>query len=312
MAEVSISGADLWSWRQQAVRQLIDWATDSQAQSNYLQELDWLLIAVTDLDKLSLRLETFRSRPYIELTRSLPTLSQLWQQRLEQHVPIQYLLGQTTWRNLTLEVAPGVLIPRPETELLIDIAQNWVLQHPTLHPDSPMQWADLGTGSGAIALGLAQSFPQADIHAVDISPIALDIAQRNAKRIQGKIHGTTPIRFYQGEWLTPLDRFKGYLDGIISNPPYIPSAEIPNLQPEVFQHEPHLALDGGKDGLASMYRIVKQAPEYLQVGGLLLLEMMRGQAASVKEFLQSNGQYTNIQIHADLAGIERFVFATRI
>jgi release factor glutamine methyltransferase len=306
MAEVS--GEDLWRWRQHAVRQVIDWATDSQAQSNYLQELDWFLIAVADLDKLSLRLETFRARPHIELTRSLSTLSQLWQQRLEHHVPIQYLLGWTTWRDLTLEVAPGVLIPRPETEILIDLAKSWVAHHPTLHPDAPMQWADLGTGSGAIALGLAQSFPQADIHAVDISPTALDIAQRNAMQI----HGAKPIRFYQGEWLDPLERFKGCFDGIISNPPYIPSTELPNLQPEVFRHEPHLALDGGRDGLASMYRIVKQAPEYLQVGGVLLLEIMRGQAASVKELLQSDGQYADIRIHSDLAGVERFVLATRI
>jgi release factor glutamine methyltransferase len=302
-----VSGEDLWRWRQQAVQQVVDWATDPQAQSNYLQELDWLLIAVANLDKLSLRLETFRSRSQIELTRSLPTLSQLWQQRLEQHIPVQYLLGQTTWRNLTLEVAPGVLIPRPETELLIDLAYNWVVQHPTLRPNSPMQWADLGTGSGAIALGLAQSFPQADIHAVDISPIALEIAQRNARQLKA-----APIQFYEGEWLKPLGHLKNCLDGIVSNPPYIPSAEIPTLQPEVFQHEPHLALDGGKDGLASIYRIVNQSPKYLRVGGVLLLEMMRGQAASVKELLQSNGQYTNIQIHTDLAGVERFVLTTRI
>jgi release factor glutamine methyltransferase len=303
-----VSGEDLWRWRQQAVRQAIDWVADSQAQSSYLQELDWLLVAVADLDKLSLRLEAFRSRSSIELTRSLSDLSQLWQQRLERHVPIQYLLGWTTWRDLTLEVAPGVLIPRPETELLIDLAQNWVLHHPTLRLDSLMQWADLGTGSGAIALGLAQSFPQADIYAVEISPIALDIAERNARQI----HGARPIRFYQGEWFNPLEGLKGYFDGIVSNPPYIPSAELPSLQPEVFQHEPHLALDGGEDGLDLMYRIVKEAPEYLQVGGVLLLEMMRGQAASVKELLRSNGQYTNIQIHSDLAGIERFVLATRI
>lgn len=303
-----VSGEDLWAWRQQAIQQVKDWATDSQAQSNYLQELDWLLLSIADLDKLALRLETFRVLPAIELTRSLPTLSLLWQQRLEQHVPVQYLLGQTTWRNLTLEVAPGVLIPRPETELMIDLAQHWVAQHPTLHSGSAMQWADLGTGSGAIALGLAQSFPQAEIHAVDVSAIALGIAQRNAEQLNRVVS----VHFYEGEWLDPLNSLKGYLDGIVSNPPYIPSAEILTLQPEVFQHEPHLALDGGEDGLASMYRIVNQAPQYLRVGGVLLLEMMRGQAASVKELLQSNGQYTNIQIHSDLAGVERFVLTTHI
>jgi release factor glutamine methyltransferase len=305
----SVSGEELWRWKQDAVQQLEVWVSERQDRPDYLYELDWLLATTASLDRLALRLESFRALPHLDLTRSLQELSQLWQQRLEQRVPMQYLLGYTTWRNLILEVAPGVLIPRPETELLIDLAQAWVNEHPILRQDSIMRWADLGTGSGAIALGLAQSFPQADIYAVDLSPIALEIARRNAKRLQPSVR---PIHFYLGEWLAPLNSLVDGLDGIISNPPYIPHAEIPTLQPEVSRHEPHLALDGGEDGLDSISWIVKQTPQYLRSGGMLLLEMMGGQGALVKAMLQNNGLYCNIQTHLDLSGVERFTSATRL
>jgi release factor glutamine methyltransferase len=307
---VSISGEELWCWRLLAVSQAVDTTPDRQVQLDYLYDLDWLLTAVSPLDRLTLRLETFRTLSSIELTRSLFELTQLWHQRLEHRVPIQYLLGQTAWRDLILEVAPGVLIPRPETELLIDLAQEWVEQHPILDQHAPMQWADLGTGSGAIALGLAQSFPQADIHAVDLSPTALAIAQRNAKQLQRV--KLKPIQFYLGEWLIPLSALRQSFDGIVSNPPYIPSSDVLTLQPEVSRHEPHLALDGGEDGLDSIRYIVDQAPRFLRRGGVLLLEMMRGQSGDVKAILQSSERYSNIQIFTDLSGIERFALATRI
>ncbi|MCG9892566.1 MAG: peptide chain release factor N(5)-glutamine methyltransferase [Thermosynechococcaceae cyanobacterium MS004] len=337
--QLVVSGEELWVWRQQAIQRTIDWVAETQVQPgvqgrcqgsdqsqrlrpesllpeqqsdyqsnyqpDYLQELDWLVRSVTGLDRLALRLESFRSSPGIELTRSLSELSHLWQQRLEQRVPLQYLLGSTTWRDFSLAVKPGVLIPRPETELLIDLAQDWVAKHPMLDRDSVMQWADLGTGSGAIALGLSRSFPQAHVHGVDVSPVALGVAQHNARQLGLD----EAVHFYEGEWLTPLGALKGKLDGIISNPPYIPSAEVPELQTEVALHEPHLALDGGEDGLASIRLIVSQAPQYLRAGGLLLLEMMDGQAAAVQELILSSGTYSTVQIHSDLAGVRRFASA---
>ena len=302
-----ISGEELWHWRQQALEQVaakIPW----EEQSDYRQELDWLLLAVTSVDRLALRLETFRSLSEVKSTRSLSALSQLWRQRLEDRVPVQYLLGSTIWRGLLLEVGPEVLIPRPETELIIDLAESWVNNHSVLHSQAPMQWADLGTGSGAIAIALAHSFPQAEIHAVDLSPRALALAQRNATRILPD----ASIQFHLGKWLAPLTAMKHALTGIISNPPYIPSAQLPGLQPEVYLHEPHLALDGGERGLTAIHRIIKQSPRYLQKGGLMLLEIMDGQSTDVKAILLGDERYRNIQVHSDLSGIVRFVSATTL
>ncbi len=299
-----VSGEDLWQWRHCACQQVSACAANPQEADAYLRELDWVLMAVAEVDRLSLRLESYRSRPKIELDRSLANLSKLWQRRLQEKMPIQYLLGRETWRDFTLAVAPGVLIPRPETELLIDLAMAAM---PTTAVE-PTDWADLGTGSGAIALALAKSFPSATIHAVDTCDAALNIAQRNAEQLGL----SAQVNFYHGNWLEPLTHLKGTLTGIISNPPYIPSALVPTLQPEVAHHEPHLALDGGTDGLDAFRIIVQQAPRFLKPGGVLLLEMMMGQAESVSNLLEESGHYSNIHIHPDLAGIQRFAQAYRI
>ncbi|MFB2880074.1 N5-glutamine methyltransferase family protein [Floridanema aerugineum] len=172
---------------------------------------------------------------------------------------------------------------------------------------SPTHWADLGTGSGAIAIGLADAFPHAIIHAVDQSIEALNIAQENAQRL-----GFLPrINFYQGSWFAPLQELKGKLTGMVSNPPYIPSNIVPTLQPEVANHEPHLALDGGNDGLDCIRLLVAEAPEYLLPGGIWLSETMAGQTEAVVELLKHQGSYCNIQVFADLSGIDRFVLAFR-
>lgn len=168
-------------------------------------------------------------------------------------------------------------------------------------------WADLGTGSGAIAIGLATAFPAARIHAVDYSAAALTIAQSNAQQLDL----TDRIQFYEGSWLQPLEHLKGRLSGIVANPPYIPSGMVPALQPEVARHEPHLALDGGADGLNCLRHLVATAPDYLQTGGIWLVEMMAGQAIAVADLLHQQGSYCQIQIHPDLAGIDRFALAYR-
>jgi release factor glutamine methyltransferase len=208
-----------------------------------------------------------------------------------------------------LKVSPAVLIPRPETEELIDlvIKSTDPLTHPELTA-TPHHWADLGTGSGAIALGLATAFPSATVHGVDLSLAALEIARWNIQH-QGL---TERIFTYQGEWFSPLEFLQGHLTGIVANPPYIPTGMIPHLQPEVAAHEPHLALDGGVDGLDSIRQIVNTAPNYLRRGGVLLLEIMSGQAEVVQDLLQRQGSYTHIQIHPDLSSSDRFVLAYRI
>ncbi|MBV5257831.1 peptide chain release factor N(5)-glutamine methyltransferase [Synechococcus moorigangaii CMS01] len=286
-----IPAKELVQWRQWAETQAIATAVP-------LGEVDWFLEALTSVDRLSLRLGI---RQAVMSSVSLVRLSQLWEQRCQDKIPVQYLVGKAPWRDFELLVSPAVLIPRPETEYLIDLAQN---SAPALHSG---HWVDLGTGSGAIALGLAASFPDATIHAVDQSTAALEIAQENAIA-----YGfSARIQFYQGSWWAPLRHLRGQVAGMISNPPYIPSALLPGLQPEVFRHEPHSALDGGQDGLADIRVLVQAAPQYLKSGGLWLIEMMRGQGEAVAQLLQENGHYTQIQVINDFAGGDRYVLAQR-
>lgn len=273
-----------------------------------IYELEWLVLRLTCLDKLDLRLRS----PNItqKITPELLTkLDHLWQKRLSDRIPVQYLAGSVTWRDLKLQVSPAVLIPRPETELIIDIiAENC--------QDEIYQtgiWVDLGTGSGAIAIALTKHFPQAQIQAVDFSESALEIAQINAQiNVQINIQKSfQKIQFHHGSWFEPLAKLnlQHKLAGIVSNPPYIPSNEVLNLQPEVANHEPHSALDGGKDGLDDIRELVNIAPEYLLSEGFWIIEMMAGQGEIVRSLLQANGKYKNIQTYQDYSGIDRFISA---
>jgi release factor glutamine methyltransferase len=298
-AEFWISGADLWAWRQTALQQARVAEVDAQ-------ELDWLLAALGNVDRLSLRLGTVQQQAQIPLACSQEDLTQRWQQRLHQRVPVQYLVGETPWRNLALTVSPAVLIPRPETELIIDLAAAAVARSPHREQLTQGLWVDMGTGSGAIAIALAQTFPAARILAVDLSPAALAVAQANADRA-----GFGPsITFYQGSWFDPLVPYQGQISALVSNPPYIPSALLPTLQPEVIDHEPATALDGGPDGLTALGLLVIQAADYLVPGGLWLAEIMAGQGEAVQALLTTQGGYRDCQIHLDLAGRDRFVQAS--
>ncbi len=315
----AISGEELWQWCSQIRQQYLACnSADSLAWLEFNTEMAYLLETVAGLDRLSLRLQTYRQLPEIHLTKSLAELNQLWRDRWQKRVPLQYLLGVATWRNFLLQVSPAVLIPRPETEEIIDLALHSIAQNLI---EQPQHWADLGTGSGAIALGLATAFPNATVHAVDCSPEALAIAQANvqqygcgglsAQKDLEQIHSER-IYLYQGQWFSPLSLLKGKLTGVVANPPYIPTEMISELQPEVANHEPHLALDGGQDGLESIREIIATAPDYLVSNGLLLLEIMIGQASTVVNLLQQQTNYCNIQVHTDLSGVERFILADRV
>jgi len=294
-----ISGEELWLWRNAAIVGAI-------AHNIEPREVDWLLREIAGLDSLVLRLELYKEQPEIEMSLSLKDLDVLWQRRLHERLPVQYIAGVANWRQFQLQVTPAVLIPRQETELLIDLAlaatENNKTNNKSLRNGN---WADLGTGSGAISIGLADIFPSATIHAVDFSIEALEIAQKNAENLSF----SSRIKFDQGSWWEPLASLKGKFSGMISNPPYIPSDTVLILDPEVANHEPHLALDGGVDGLDYIRHLIQVSPEYLQSGGVWLIEMMVGQAGIVRELLEKNGNYCDIQIHQDLAGIERFAIA---
>jgi release factor glutamine methyltransferase len=275
-----------------------------------IYELDWLVLRLTSLDKLDLRLRSPNISQKVT-HETLINLDQLWQKRLSDRIPVQYLTGEVTWRDLELQVSPAVLIPRPETELIIDIVADFVNNNSQAEIYKNGIWVDLGTGSGAIAIALAQHFlnikSQAQVHAIDYSEAALEIAKINANKNHQQVY------FHQGSWFEPLAKLnlQNQIAGIVSNPPYIPSHEVLNLQPEVTNHEPHLALDGGDDGLDAIRELVNTAPQYLISGGFWIVELMAGQSEIVRSLLQVNGNYTNIQIHQDYAGILRFISASR-
>lgn len=290
----SVTGVEIWQWRNQALK-------DALAADISPIEVDWLLQELTELDRLTLKLESFKSWQEIKIKLPLSELDKLWQRRFHEHLPIQYIAGLTPWRNFKLAVSNAVLIPRPETEMLIDLAVS-AAESKGLQSG---HWADLGTGSGAIALGLAELLTNATIHAVDVSAEALGVAKTNRENLG---FGER-VKFYQGDWWKPLEDWKGQFSGMVSNPPYIPSATVLTLQPEVVKHEPHLALDGGVDGLDCIRHLIAVAPDYLRPGGAWLIEMMAGQAETVRELLEKNGNYYDVSIHADLAGIERFAVA---
>lgn len=310
--DYSVPGQELWHWRQQALQDAI--AHDIPA-----SEVDWLLQALTPLTRLDLRLASFKTAHLIPLSIAIDDLKSRWVQRVKDRVPLQYLVGYTQWREFQITVSTAVLIPRPETELLIDLALAATEPFPSLRQG---HWVDLGTGSGAIALGLATTFPDATVHGVDCSEAALAIATKN---IQDNSDGSPlhqRIHLHQGSWFSPWDATSQptlgsalissvpsarQFSGIVSNPPYIPSDHVLGLQPEVTCHEPHLALDGGADGLACLRHLINQSSTYLIPNGILLLEMMAGQAEAVVHLINHHGGYHSTEIYADLAGINRFV-----
>ncbi|MGI0482904.1 peptide chain release factor N(5)-glutamine methyltransferase [Geminocystis sp. CENA526] len=295
MVNFSIPNQVLFNWYQTAKK-------DSIEHNIPLFELEYFLTELTTIDKLDLKLNSVFKNQEINSKISLEELQKLWTLRVEKRCPIQYLIGECHWRNFTLKVTPDVLIPRPETELIIDRAVQLTIEYPQFRSGN---WLDLGTGSGAIAIALADVFPEATIYAVDKSEKALKIAQENAL----KLGFFDRIKFYHGSWFNPINELKNSFSGIISNPPYIPSKMVLELQPEVVNHEPKMALDGGEDGLNDIRELINNAPNYLVKNGFLLLEIMAGQGNIVKDLLIKNGHYHHINIDRDLANLDRFLSA---
>lgn len=292
-----ISSGELFDWYQRVKQETI-------INKISIFELEYFLTELTTLNKLDLKLNSFADNQQIKSKISFDELKKLWILRVEKRCPIQYLIGECHWRNFTLKVTPDVLIPRPETELMIDRALQLTREYPHLRTGN---WLDLGTGSGAIAIALAEIFPEATIYAVDKSEKALKIAQENAFNLGF----SERIKWYHGSWFQPLHGLKNSFSGIISNPPYIPSKMVLELQPEVVNHEPKMALDGGEDGLNDIRELIDNASDYLISNGFLLLEIMAGQGELVKDLFLKNDQYFNVKIEKDLADLERIALGIK-
>ncbi len=252
-------------------------------------EAQILLTMALSISRATLLAEAF-PEPTLEQRE---TLERLLLAR-EARVPLAYLRGTQEFYGFSFRVSPAVLIPRPETELLVDFALE------KLQNAKNPRFIDVGIGSGCIAISVLKSLPHALGVAVDLSAAALALAEENAVALEVQDR----LRFIQGNLLSEVqDR----VNLVLSNPPYIPSAEIPTLQPEVQCHEPHLALDGGADGLVLIRELLVQARRNLEQEGWIALEVAQGQAHSVEALLCHYG-YANIATRCDLAGIPRMVF----
>jgi len=211
--------------------------------------------------------------------------------------PIQYLIGCVPFYGLTIYVGSGVLIPRPETEVLVDEVIKQMRQKAA----SPLRFLDLCTGSGCIALAIARHFPDATIYGVDASEAAMVYATQNA--LANDVHN---VCFKLGDLFEPVNTL--HFDCIVSNPPYVRHDEIKTLQREIREHEPISALDGGRDGLDFYRRIFRDAPAYLNDNGLIMLEIGYCQSAAIRELALSAG-LTQLHFIKDFAGIERIFTA---
>ncbi|MEX3619450.1 peptide chain release factor N(5)-glutamine methyltransferase [Paenibacillus glucanolyticus] len=218
--------------------------------------------------------------------------------RKAEGVPAQYIIGEQEFYGRPFEVTPAVLIPRPETELLVEAVLKYG-QEIAPRSEARLKAIDIGTGSGAIAVTLALQAPSWDLLASDISPEALEVATRNAKQLHAN------VEFRQGNLLEP---FAGLApDILVSNPPYIPAEDIEGLQPEVRDYEPRTALDGGRDGLNPYRIMMAQLPLLTAPPRLIAFELGMGQAGDVAELLRQAGHWQEIITVPDLAGIDRHV-----
>jgi release factor glutamine methyltransferase len=254
------------------------------------QDAEWLLAAGLGIERFTLYLEPERPLPSDLVERFHALVA-----RRAGHEPLQHLLGFEDFRGLRLRVTPDVLIPRPETEGLVE----WALQ---LLDSGAGLAVDVGTGSGAIACALARARPALRVLGTDASVAALAVAEDNARALGlGE-----RVRLLAGDLLEPLGTAAGALDLVVANLPYLPSAVIPSLPREVRDFEPRAALDGGADGLKALRRLVTAAPSVLRPGGWLVLEIGEDQAAALASLMAAQG-LTDIAARRDLRGVERYV-----
>lgn len=221
-------------------------------------------------------------------------------ERLRQGMPMQYAVGKAPFRHLTLRVTPDTLIPRPETELLVELVI-------AAQRGGKGTVVDVGTGSGAIALALAAESAFEHVIATDISEKALAVARGNIKAIPEDRRAR--LDFRHGDLLAPL---KGQLvEAIVSNPPYISPVELPELPPNVRDWEPHLALFADSNGMAVIERLIGQAGDILQPGGLLAMEVDSRRCDLAVQAVQADARFTDVEPRLDLTGRPRFVVARR-
>ena len=258
--------------------------------------LNLLIDSLAGLSKKELNLHKIKSEKNLNLKVNLDSLEFYWDKHLETCIPIQYLSGVSFWRDIKLEVSNRVLIPRPETELIIEIIGGIFK-----NKEEKITFVDLGTGSGAISIALALANPNWNGIATDIDKNAIEIASRNFANNSNQSN----LKFYTGNWWNPLENYKGKIDLAVANPPYIPQDTYEILPKEVKNFEPKNALLGGEEGLDHINEIVQQAPTYLKHRGWLFIENHFDQGDRVKKLFLEN-RFTSVKVLKDFSGIGRF------
>lgn len=277
---------------QSATRQL---AEDAQLRDTARRDAESLMLHILDISRASLLSNPARILTPLALHRYQALID-----RRRRHEPIQYITGTQEFYGLPFHVTSAVLIPRPETEHLVEAVLERVPH------DRPLEIADIGTGSGAIAIALALHLPYARLTALDLSPSALEVAQTNASTL----NASSRIRFALSDLLDslPPQQKLQHFDAIVSNPPYVPLADAAGLHPQVRDHEPASALFAGDDGLDIYRRLIPQAHAALKPGGLLALEIGHGQRDALAELLSG---WNEIGFVNDLQAISRVALARK-
>jgi release factor glutamine methyltransferase len=287
-------GEPIWT-----VKAALDWTTghfERKAVESPRRSAEWLLSAATGLSRVELY--AHHDRPLSDAERA--ELRGAVERRAAGE-PLQYVTGEMPFRHLVLKVCPGVFIPRPETEVLVDEA---LASLPTAGDGIAPVVVDLCTGSGAVGLSIAHERPDARVYATEIVPGAAEVARANAERC-GVADRVTVL---DGDLFSPLPaELRGAVDLVVANPPYVPTGDLPALPAEVGEFEPHVALDGGPDGLDVARRIAAEALAWLRPGGTLALELDEGRVAAAVEELAV--EYAEVRAVSDLTGRSRVVVA---
>jgi len=288
MSDFTISQA--LQWASQKLR-----AFDSPA---YRLESELLLSSLCGLSRLYLYLEHKRA-----LNESQFSQLQSWVDRRIKGEPIQYLTGTAEFYGRSFYVTPDVLIPRPETEGIIDLARSYFSRISSVAP----RFADIGTGSGVLAITLMLECREPEAYAIDLSKSALEIARKNARRLLPAGH---KLCFMEGFLFEPLEQLSICdLDLIVSNPPYISREQLQNLPDGIRLFEPELALDGGEGGTDYHLKLIDHAPEFLRHEGMIALEISPEQTDEVTKLMADRRVYRGISVRKDYSGRERIVSA---
>ena len=300
MSAAATSPNETWT-----TRSLLRWMTDhfeAKGVDSPRVTAEMLLAHVLECDRMRLYMEVDRSASEEERSRLRELVA-----RAGQHEPVQYLIGEASFFSRTFAVNPSTLIPRPSTETILEHLLQSLRREGEGDPES-LLIADVGTGTGCIAISLALQLSQARLIATDISPEALELASSNASR-----HKVADrIEFRSGSLLEPLADMTGAFDAICSNPPYIPDHEWEAIAPNVKDHEPASALRAGPDGMDFIRPLIAGAGALLKPGGRLLIEIASCNRDAVIELAEKTGDYEQIEVIRDHEGLDRVLTARRV